>query len=641
MNVLIFSGGTGSIALQTGFHEAYPGLLNVQVLTNAYDNGKSTGMVRQVFDGKILGPSDVRKNQTTQFKLKNSFGINNKADTKENRIINFLEHRFNCETKDAEQYCLTQLEKLNIDPQSFKTLKDAILHFFNQPKSKQIAYHDFSLSNIVYAGLAGLNNFSLAAAGKIMANILDLPSTSVILNDDKSLFLRAETESGYHILDEGEIVEWNNENDRIKKIYFVDNENNIDSPKLSAEAANAILEANIIVFSSGTQWASLIPTYVSQSVYTFRDLIKVSKAKKFLVINNQQDKDMIGCNVNYMLEVLDQYLPLENIVKIFNRNASPEMQMINLTNKGSLSSEYNYEFNISQIYSKTHAPIVSEKIMFIYYQQFLKNKKFAFDYDDTLVGRNNEYRTESVFNMATAAALNSEIRQSFIFTGNYIKALDLNYANDINHNFYAFNLFNCFSSPNRLAFTENETNLWKFPFKIYADGGANLYEIPQKIESGLFVKDIKFVKCLNKNAVFSNQQVELILTKIAEAGLKQTKVQNRNNATLSIKPIDDEYRQPICKLLNLLTNNEFYIRPSGRTTIDISQYLNTKDLSFSDLRNSLNYGERVTYVGDESHHGGNDHILSTNDMIDYLHVDNPRETTIFLITLLKYIKENQ
>jgi 2-phospho-L-lactate transferase/gluconeogenesis factor (CofD/UPF0052 family) len=631
MKVLIFSGGTGSIALQSGFQYSYPGLLDVQVLTNAYDNGKSTGLVRQVFDGKILGPSDVRKNQTTQFKLKNSYSAKDKSDSTGCRIVDFLEHRFNCETKDAEQYCLSRIEKLNLDPQSMKTIRGAVLHFFNQPKSKQISYNDFSLSNIVYAGIAAQNKFSLATAGKIMAGILNLPTSSVILNDDESLFLRAETESGYHILDEGEIVEWNNENDRIKRIYFVDFANNIAEPHLSDEATYAIQTADIIIFSSGTQWASLIPTYVSyHEPDGFYSLIKAARAKKFLVINNQQDKDMLGCSVNYMLDILESYIPLDDIVKVFNCNAD---EVMNISNLGVWDKSMNYEFCISSPGSKTHNSSVSEKIMQIFYETFLRNNKFAFDYDDTLVGRNNEYRTESIFNMATAASLNSTGRQSYIFTGNYIKALDLGYANDIENNFYSHNLFNYTSM------SPSDMGLWDFPFKIYADGGVNLYEVNQKADKmGKFVPSIKFIKCIDNNAVFTNKHVEQILDKIADVGLKQSKVQNRNNATLSLKPIDDEYRVPICKLLNMVTNDEFYIRPSGRTTIDISRHLNTKDLAFNHLKTTLKDEERVTYIGDESHHGGNDHILTTNDMIDYLHVNNPRETSVFLITLLNFIR---
>ena len=80
--VLIFAGGTGSIALQTGLHQLYGNSLKVDVVISAYDNGKSTGECRKIFGGKILGPSDLRKNQLTQFKLYN--GLSNHQDTTTN-----------------------------------------------------------------------------------------------------------------------------------------------------------------------------------------------------------------------------------------------------------------------------------------------------------------------------------------------------------------------------------------------------------------------------------------------------------------------------------------------------------------------------------------------------------------------------
>jgi 2-phospho-L-lactate transferase/gluconeogenesis factor (CofD/UPF0052 family) len=617
MKVLIFSGGTGSIALQTGFEKYYPGLLDVQILTNAYDNGKSTGAVRQVYDGKILGPSDVRKNQTTQYKLKY---CKNDSD---NLILRFLEHRFDCATEDAEQYCLSVLDSLyekysNLHVEEIVLMRDAIKHFFNQPKSHQITYKDFSLSNIIYAGLAGKNNYSLATAGKLMAGVLRLPEDSVILNDDKSLFLRAVTQSGRHILDEGEIVEWNNAEDKISRIYFVGSDGCEDFPELSQQAIDAIESADLIVFSSGTQWSSLIPTYVS-SMHKFRGIIERAKAKKFLIMNNQQDHDMYGCDVNYVLDVLYDFIPLDNIEKIFNTVADKEMTL-DKVNGDKLKC---HEFVLSSVkhYSRTHDPRVAAAVMNVYYQKYLTNEKIIFDYDDTLVGRNNEFKDESNFNLRMITKLEDKI--PLIFTGNYVKALNLNgQPSTLNILIRDYEALNCCWPSER-----KEIN-----FLIYGDGGANLYKA-----RGLNIID--FVTTINQDALFLNEEVNKIVHIIESLGINASKIQNRNNATISIKPIDDEYRIPICHLLeNALGVYKLHIRPTGRTTIDISKRLNNKDLAFNHLKNSLNPHERVTYVGDESHEGGNDYILMQNNIVDYLHVDNPRDTTIFLLTV-NYAKE--
>lgn len=617
MKVLIFSGGTGSIALQGGFFNIYPGLIDVRVLTNCYDNGKSTGAVRQVFDGKILGPSDLRKNQTTQFRLKHPGGGGS-------TMLNFLDKRFDSESLKAQEYVLNALVSLqnSIDKNDYETLKKAINYYFDQPKSKQIAYNDFSLSNIVYAGLAGLHSNSMIAAGKIMAKILGLAEDSVILNDDKSLFLRAETQSGKHILDEGDIVDWNNPGDPIKRVYFVDAYGHADAPILSQQSIDAINEADIIVFSAGTQWSSLIPTYLSSGP-KFRSIIEKSKAKKFLVINNEPDKDMTGFDVADMLDVIYDFLPLDNITKIFNSNANELMRLSNMVDKTNC-----YEFALSKEGSRTHTGLIADKIMSIYYEKFIQNKIIVFDYDDTLVGRNHEFMMESDFNMGAINLVKIFGKETFIFTGNYIKAINFDFVQRVDSN-------PLFTQHDYSLSYELNKHFSDYPYVIYADGGVNLYNVTNSINKLMKRQPtIQFVECVDKTALFSNAEIQELLGAIAEAGLNVSKVQNRNDATIAIKPVDDEYRVPICKLLTLLTSTKYNIRPTGRTTIDISQYINTKDLAFNHLKQCLTRGERITYVGDESHEGGNDNIMLKNDMIDYLHVNNPRDTAIFLVTLL-------
>ena len=76
LRVAVFCGGTGSIALQNGFASLY-GIDRVQmdIIVNAYDNGKSTGVCRRCFNNEILGPSDVRKNQLLQYSIQNESSI--------------------------------------------------------------------------------------------------------------------------------------------------------------------------------------------------------------------------------------------------------------------------------------------------------------------------------------------------------------------------------------------------------------------------------------------------------------------------------------------------------------------------------------------------------------------------------------
>jgi len=85
MKVVIFSGGSGSTEIQKGLMQ-YPEI-DVDIIVNGYDNGKSTGAIRKMFNGKILGPSDIRKNQFNQYKLQ----------YKDSKLTEFLDYRFTSE----------------------------------------------------------------------------------------------------------------------------------------------------------------------------------------------------------------------------------------------------------------------------------------------------------------------------------------------------------------------------------------------------------------------------------------------------------------------------------------------------------------------------------------------------------------
>lgn len=296
MNILILAGGTGSIALQTGLHHIIRDLdgIDVKVLTNAYDNGLSTGAVRQVMGGEILGPSDVRKNQTTLFKL-----LNNGSSL----WNNFLDIRFTKETSSVREYCLGEVVRLRatlvnklpeinhaaeLEAVNFKIalIKEAIETYFKSPIASKIDYNDFSLANIVYAGFARANNNSLRSAASIMAKILEIPD-NVIINDDRSMFLGAISKSGQRVTDEGDIVFWGKADDPFVDVFFTDHAGKNCRPVLCREAQDAIANADLIILSSGTQWSSLIPTYASEG---FKEAIDCSSAKIIMVMNKVPDK---------------------------------------------------------------------------------------------------------------------------------------------------------------------------------------------------------------------------------------------------------------------------------------------------------------------------------------------------------------
>ena len=312
MKIVIFSGGSGSAALQTGINETFPEA-EVVVITNGYDNGKSTGLIRTVFDGKILGPSDIRKNQLR------SLAFTNKD------LTEVLDFRF---TSDKPKELI--IKKL-IDNNVPKFFEDIIHRYFENNKAHAITYEDFSIGNIIYGQLAAENGNSMQKAADIIAKELNI-KTEVIVNSDESLFLYATTKSGRKINDEADIVDYDEEDDRIVSIGFYDIYNNeLKKSRMNKRACEAVEDADIIIFSSGTQWSSLIPTYqsITEDGRTFGNLIDNSKASKYLIMNTQPDKDMIGVSAKEIQDIVHGYFDLNKVTTVIDENANELLKMNN------------------------------------------------------------------------------------------------------------------------------------------------------------------------------------------------------------------------------------------------------------------------------------------------------------------------
>lgn len=619
MKVVIFSGGTGSIALQTGIYSAYGENVDYYVITNAYDNGKSTGAVRTVYDGKILGPSDVRKNQTLRHRLM-------WCSSSKTAMYELLDHRFNAETESAELYCLNYVNKKlkeNITSEytppeeTLKVFEYAIKHYFRQPKATQIPYVDFSLANIIYAGIAAQNNFSLEKAATIMAHILQIPD-NVILNSDESLFLGAITQSRHIITDEGEIVEWENDEDKIVDITLVDETGKFKLPTFSDRAIKITKDADIIILSSGTLWSSLIPTYAS---HKFENALRESKAYSrnavYAVINNIQDKDMYGINALGHIEIISSYIGKSNIYYLVNSEALDENMRTDVLPKGIRFNVISADFGNG----KTHDPNSLVSVIFgEYFWKYFKNDILLFDYDDTIVGRNNTHKKASEYNKGYLWAI-SRSRKISIITGNSMRAINL-----IPQEFDSY-----FPTEDLLA----------GDITIFADGGVNYHTMNLNNYGYLGLeKKIKDKGCINPNILFSNAQVKDIIGALENVGIKSSKIQNRNNATISIKPIEDEYRKPLSQFFKrLLTelpsigeDNLLNVRPTGKTTIDISKETNNKTQTLEFILSGCDRNTRVSMLGDEIDVGGNDYEISQDPRVDFYHVKSPKETFVFLKT---------
>lgn len=350
LNIVLVSGGTGSKEIQKGFDDVYGyGNYHLDVVINAYDNGKSTGLCREVFDKRILGPSDLRKNQLTQYRIVFKDQLKDKSSY-EAKLLALFELRFSAENHiEYYQKARRLIEDSTYLSRSVKeTFLNWLVHFFFEDAEhdryrktvEAVRYEDFSLSNIFYASCASLHENSLGAAGREMSSLLGIEDC-VHLISDVNLFLKARTESGAVIADEEEIVGWKNPFDKIEQAMLEDENGDEYLPVLDERNTTPVeplfRQADVVIFSCGTQWSSLIPTYMHKG---FRELVGRLQADKYLIMNNAEDEDMAGMSADDLLLVISRYLDMENIKVVLNDNAAASMRQVDgayTTLRGKLS----------------------------------------------------------------------------------------------------------------------------------------------------------------------------------------------------------------------------------------------------------------------------------------------------------------
>ena len=619
MNIVVLAGGTGSIALQRGLYELLDSSqdgVSTKILTNAYDNGKSTGDVRKVCGGHILGPSDVRKNQTTRLKL----------EKPNSPWVKFLDIRFTVETSTAKDYCLEKITELEdalrmyadvTDKQSLvkkvsntALLREAVEQFFKHEVASKIDYNDFALANIIYAGFASANKNSLRKAATIMAGLMGIPD-NVIVNDDRSLFLGAITQSGIRVTDEGDIVSWGQMNDPFVDIFFTDADGAPSAPALCSEAEEALSKADLIILSSGTQWSSLIPTYASEG---FKQAIEKSSAKILMVMNRQPDKDSPGQSASDIIRLLvPRYFPDGRLRVILDSTADPSMRSLDDEALALVHSADHFSLAHDFDRNKTlHSPdSLARAIALTYFKEYADSEAFIFDYDDTLIGRGNHMPRSSILNKTLLARLIKKDANISICTGNSIKAINLRSAPQV-----------------------QET----LQLPVFADGGVNEYTYTLNSTDDSELPAYEYRRIITEACRLPTSgplSVHGMMSTLTAHGIPLMKIENRGGVMLSIKPIIEEYRPAVLSLIKfIIDGSDLIATATGRTTIDICNKNLSKQHTVRHVLSSIK--GQLTFVGDEFRPGGNDNPVRQmyNPRVACLAVKDPAETAFFLKTLL-------
>jgi 2-phospho-L-lactate transferase/gluconeogenesis factor (CofD/UPF0052 family) len=319
INVVLFSGGSGTQSITEALLR-HP-QISLTILINAYDDGHSTGRLRRFIPG-MLGPSDVRKNinrlmparERSQQSLQTISDHRLPAGISRDDALMTIQHMLAGLYQALPQKLADAFPHLEI--WQWKRLSGYLNTFLDYLHRQELQgrYFDFSdcaIGNLLFAGvyLEQQENFNQAVAE--FSSFYEVGRTvllNITLGED--LFLVAEKENGV-LLSEASIVAAQDDS-KIKELYLIDahtyrsrvenagtepangwpqlfREASV-TPRLNPQAAQALSEADVIIYGPGTQHSSLFPSYMTEGA---AEAIAANlKADKVFVANIHRDFDI-------------------------------------------------------------------------------------------------------------------------------------------------------------------------------------------------------------------------------------------------------------------------------------------------------------------------------------------------------------
>jgi 2-phospho-L-lactate transferase/gluconeogenesis factor (CofD/UPF0052 family) len=285
LNIVVLNGGRGAASIIPAMLRRQG--LNVASIVNAYDDGKSTGEIRRFFD--MLGPSDIRKVQELMLPEGDPHHATSKA---------LFDYRY--PVGAGRDGILAEMRRFAEGGEAVagiqvprRTVRDMLQRFVREfldglaviekARDARFEFGDCSLMNCLYAGAYLACGRDMETTTRMMDRLFRLKGT-VLPNSVENKWLMALRQNGEVLYSEAEIVELRS-NVLIDSVYLLDRpldrrrfetlsgdeQRYFLSRHHAAAAASpgvrlALEQADIIVYSAGTQHSSLYPTYMSRGV---------------------------------------------------------------------------------------------------------------------------------------------------------------------------------------------------------------------------------------------------------------------------------------------------------------------------------------------------------------------------------------
>jgi len=324
IKVAVFCGGRGSATIIRELLRSPE--VQLALLVNAYDDGLSTGALRNFIPG-MLGPSDFRKNfsylldlysdqqyalkNLIEFRLPQTFG-----EAEINRLTSFIQNG----NLDAVGQPLRPLfERLNAG--TFERIRQLLRVFLEYAHgcSEPFDFRDCAVGNLIFAGAYLSQGRNFNGAAEVMSRLVSSQAVLVNVSSGENRTLVALKENGELLAREEQIVGAQSSS-CIREIFFLAHELSEEElaeiaecdvddkaawlaghesvPAMSDEARRFLRDADIIIYGPGTQHSSLLPSYCVAS-----DALRAAKAPlKAFIVNLAPDHDIQGLTASDLVD---------------------------------------------------------------------------------------------------------------------------------------------------------------------------------------------------------------------------------------------------------------------------------------------------------------------------------------------------
>ena len=348
INFTIFAGGSGNSRLIEILSKIKD--INLNVIVNCYDDGKSTGRLRSLVDG-MLGPSDIRKNISS---------LLDKNDFYEKKLKYIIDYRFK---KIRPKKIINIIKKNNFELNKTinslpKKIYERIFYYlihFQKSTKKNSEEFDLSLGNIIFSGIY-LNTKNFNKSVEIFSTLFNKKNQVHNITNGENLYLCAIRNNGEIIKNEEEIV--SKPGILIEDIYLLKKklsnkyltylsklEKNLKKkklnrlskiPNINRSVSKILKKSNIIIYGPGTIHSSLLPSYLTKNLAL--SIVK-SKACKILITNIGKDKDMLFEDTDNIIKKTFFYLNLKDKYNI-NKLKLIDYYFVNKIDKDNINNKF-------------------------------------------------------------------------------------------------------------------------------------------------------------------------------------------------------------------------------------------------------------------------------------------------------------